>query len=292
VTGPTGCGKSTTARLMARLMLPDSGSLVFDGEGVDEFGGVSLQEYRRNLQMVFQDSFASLNPRLTMEDTISFGPREHGIGRQQARMRARALLERVGLQPAQFAARYPHELSGGQRQRVNIARALALEPRLLILDEAVAALDKSVQAQVLNLLQELKNEQGLTYIFISHDLHVVQYLCDRVMVMYLGQVVEVGPVEQIYSAARHPYTRALLSAVPSMDPTRRTSKPPISGDPPNPINPPSGCRFRDRCPHAESVCESTAPLLQGRGDSAHLAACHMALAGSGHSAAPLLEVHT
>lgn len=291
IVGESGCGKSTTARLIARLMLPDSGSLLFDGDGVDEFGGMSLQEYRRNLQMVFQDSFASLNPRMTMEDTISFGPREHGIGRQQARTRARDLLDRVGLRPAQFAQRYPHELSGGQRQRVNIARALALEPRLLILDEAVAALDKSVQAQVLNLLQELKTEQGLTYIFISHDLHVVQYLCDRVMVMYLGQVVEVGPVAQIYSAARHPYTRALLSAVPSMDPARRTSKPPLSGDPPNPINPPSGCRFRDRCPHAEAVCASATPLLHGQGNAAHLAACHMTMAGSGHSAASALEMH-
>ena len=289
IVGESGCGKSTTARLIARLMLPDSGTLLFDGEGVDEFGGLSLQQYRRNLQMVFQDSFASLNPRLTMEDTISFGPREHGLGRQQAQRRARALLDRVGLQPAQFAARYPHELSGGQRQRVNIARALALEPRLLILDEAVAALDKSVQAQVLNLLQELKQEQGLTYLFISHDLHVVQYLCDRVMVMYLGQVVEVGPVEQIFEAPRHPYTRALLSAVPSMDPARRTSKPPLSGDPPNPIDPPSGCRFRDRCPHAESVCASMMPSLQQLAEAAHHAACHMVIAGSGHSVAPASE---
>lgn len=292
IVGESGCGKSTTARLIAHLIQPDRGSLVFDGEGVAEFGGLSLQEYRRNLQMVFQDSFASLNPRMTMEDTISFGPRVHGLSAQQASARAHALLERVGLRPAQFAARYPHELSGGQRQRVNIARALALEPRLLILDEAVAALDKSVQAQVLNLLQELKNEQGLTYIFISHDLHVVQYLCDRVMVMYLGQIVEVGPVDQIYSAARHPYTKALLSAVPSMDPARRTSKPPLSGDPPNPINPPSGCRFRDRCPHAEKVCAESAPLLQGLAGSTHLAACHMSIAGSGHSAAPGLPEAT
>lgn len=288
IVGESGCGKSTTARLIARLMLPDAGSLVFDGEGVAEFGGVSLQEYRRSLQMVFQDSFASLNPRMTMEDTISFGPQVHGVSSAQARARAHALLERVGLQPAQFASRYPHELSGGQRQRVNIARALAVEPRLLILDEAVAALDKSVQAQVLNLLQELKAEQGLTYIFISHDLHVVQYLCDRVMVMYLGQVVEVGPVEQIYSAARHPYTQALLSAVPSMDPARRTVKPPLVGDPPNPINPPTGCRFRERCPRAESVCASTVPVLQVLNDAAHQVACHMAIPGSGHSAAAAL----
>jgi peptide/nickel transport system ATP-binding protein len=244
-----------------------------------------LQAYRRSLQMVFQDSFASLNPRMTVEDTICFGPRVHGMGSAQALARAHALLEQVGLRPAQFASRYPHELSGGQRQRVNIARALALEPRLLILDEAVAALDKSVQAQVLNLLQELKAEQRLTYIFISHDLHVVQYLCDRVMVMYLGQVVEVGPVEQIYAAARHPYTQALLSAVPSMDPARRTGKPPLAGDPPNPINPPMGCRFRDRCPHAERVCAGAAPALRPQADAAHQVACHMAVPGSGHSAA-------
>lgn len=285
IVGESGCGKSTTARLIARLVPPDRGHLLFDGEGVAEFGGLSLREYRRSLQMVFQDSFASLNPRMTIEDTIAFGPRVHGVGAPEARERAHALLERVGLKPAQFAARYPHELSGGQRQRINIARALAVEPRLLILDEAVAALDKSVQAQVLNLLQELKAERGLTYIFISHDLHVVQYLCDRVLVMYLGQVVELGPVEQIYSAARHPYTRALLSAVPSMDPARRTRQSPLAGDPPNPISPPSGCRFRDRCPHAEAVCADSVPVLQGLADMSHQVACHMAVAGSGHSAA-------
>ena len=293
IVGESGCGKSTTARLIAQLLTPDQGKLVFDGEGVGEFGGLSLPDYRRSLQMVFQDSFASLNPRMTVEDTISFGPRVHGLGAAQALARAHALLDRVGLQASQFASRYPHELSGGQRQRINIARALALQPRLLILDEAVAALDKSVQAQVLNLLQELKAEQGLTYLFISHDLHVVQYLCDRVMVMYLGQVVEIGPVDQIYSAACHPYTQALLSAVPSMDPGHRTALPPLAGDPPNPINPPAGCRFRDRCPHAEVVCGSTSPVLNmlkapdGSADASHQVACHMAAAGSGHSAAPL-----
>ena len=298
IVGESGCGKSTTARLIARLLTPDQGSLVFDGEGVAEFGGLSLPDYRRRLQMVFQDSFASLNPRMTVEDTISFGPRVHGLGPAQALARAHALLDRVGLQASQFASRYPHELSGGQRQRINIARALALQPRLLILDEAVAALDKSVQAQVLNLLQELKTEQGLTYLFISHDLHVVQYLCDRVMVMYLGQVVEIGPVEQIYSAARHPYTQALLSAVPSMDPARRTALPPLAGDPPNPINPPAGCRFRDRCPYAEAVCASLSPVLDplkapdGLADASHQVACHMATAGSGHSAAAQLPTAT
>ena len=298
IVGESGCGKSTTARLIARLLTPDQGSLVFDGEGVAEFGGLSLPDYRRGLQMVFQDSFASLNPRMTVEDTISFGPRVHGLSPAQALARAHALLDRVGLQASQFASRYPHELSGGQRQRINIARALALQPRLLILDEAVAALDKSVQAQVLNLLQELKAEQGLTYLFISHDLHVVQYLCDRVMVMYLGQVVEIGLVGQIYSAARHPYTQALLSAVPSMDPARRTSLPPLAGDPPNPINPPAGCRFRDRCPYAEAVCASLSPVLDllkapdGLADASHQVACHMATAGSGHSAAAQLPTAT
>jgi peptide/nickel transport system ATP-binding protein len=290
IVGESGCGKSTTARLLARLLTPDSGKLVFDGDGVGEFGGLGLSDYRRSLQMVFQDSFASLNPRMTIEDTIGFAPRVHGLSPNDAVARSHQLLERVGLLPAQFAARYPHELSGGQRQRINIARALALQPRLLVLDEAVAALDKSVQAQVLNLLQELKREQGLTYIFISHDLHVVQYLCDRVMVMYLGQVIEIGPVDQIYSAARHPYTQALLSAVPSMDPKRRTAKPPLNGDPPNPISPPSGCRFRDRCPQAEAVCATTVPALTAlqpaRDVHLHQVACHMTIAGSGHSAAP------
>ncbi|MES2400313.1 MAG: oligopeptide/dipeptide ABC transporter ATP-binding protein [Pseudomonadota bacterium] len=290
IVGESGCGKSTTARLIAKLMAPDSGSMIFDGEGVGEFGGLELKAFRRSLQMVFQDSFASLNPRLTIVETIAYGPRAHGLSREKANERARQLLARVGLEPDQFGSRYPHELSGGQRQRINIARALAFEPRLVILDEAVAALDKSVQAQVLNLLQELKAEHQLTYLFISHDLHVVHYICDDVMVMYLGQVVEIGPVEQIYGDAAHPYTRALLSAVPSMDPAKRTEKPPLVGDPPNPINPAPGCRFRERCPHAEAVCSERAPALVPVLPSAtttegHMVACHMNDSRSGHSAA-------
>jgi peptide/nickel transport system ATP-binding protein len=221
--------------------------------------------------------------------TIAFGPQVHGMGAHAAQRLARELLARVGMEPAQFGVRYPHELSGGQRQRVNIARALAFDPRLLILDEAVAALDKSVQAQVLNLLQELKAERQLTYLFISHDLHVVHYLSDQVMVMYLGQIVEIGPVQRIYGHAVHPYTQALLSAVPSMDPARRTMASPISGDPPNPIDPPAGCRFHDRCPQAQAVCKVQAPrLLPVSGDPAHQVACHLNDPHAGHAdAAPL-----
>ena len=273
VVGESGCGKSTTAKLIARLINADSGELVFDGLGVEQFGGLALKDFRRQLQMVFQDSHASLNPRMTVGEAVAYGPRVHGLSAAAARERAHALLDRVGLAPGLYAQRYPHELSGGQRQRVNIARALAFQPRLLILDEAVAALDKSVQAQVLNLLQELKAEHGLTYLFISHDLHVVHYIADRVLVMYLGQVVESGPVDALFKHARHPYTRALLSAVPTMDPARRTQQSPLQGDPPNPINPPSGCRFRDRCPMARQVCELRVPVM--REDShGHSAACH------------------
>jgi peptide/nickel transport system ATP-binding protein len=238
--------------------------------------------------MVFQDSYASLNPRLTMEDSIAFAPQVHGLSRAQAIERARDLLARVGLDPRRFAARYPHELSGGQRQRVNIARALALQSRLIILDEAVSALDKSVEAQVLNLLLDLKDEMGLTFIFISHDLNVVRYISDRVMVMYLGQVVEIGDSETLFNHPAHPYTQALLSSIPSMDPDHRTEQPPLAGDPPNPINPPSGCRFHPRCVHAQPVCAERAPLL-GAVSQGQLAACWMQVAGSGHTAAPQAE---
>ncbi len=287
IVGESGCGKSTTARLLMRLLDPDGGEMLFDGEtvgGNNNSGGVAMKEYRRQVQMVFQDSYASLNPRLPIEDSIGFAPKVHGISSGQARERAHELLAAVGLAPNQFARRYPHELSGGQRQRVNIARALALYPRLVVLDEPVSALDKSVEAQVLNLLMDLKEKFGLTYVFISHDLNVVQYISDRVMVMYLGLVVEQGPVDAIYDRPAHPYTRALLASRPSMDPDKRRTEPPLSGDPPNPVNPPSGCRFRTRCPFSEKVCETTPPLAADLGGG-HLAACHMALAGSGHSKA-------
>ena len=288
VVGESGCGKSTLARLLMLLQKRDAGELIFDGDPVDAPHGISPRDLRRNLQMVFQDSYASLNPRLPVEQSIAYAPGVHGMARGQARRVAREMLQRVGLRPELFGGRYPHELSGGQKQRVNIARALALSPRMLILDEAVSALDKSVEAQVLNLLQRLKRELELTYIFISHDLHVVQYISDRVMVMYLGQVVELGPVEAIYERPLHPYTAALLRCRLALDPAQRIEEPPLVGDPPNPIDPPSGCRFRTRCPYAEAVCERVMPALGADpGEAgAHVAACHMAHAGSGHSRAP------
>ena len=283
IVGESGCGKSTTARLVIGLIEPDAGSIVLDGEKLG--GDLTLRELRRRVQMVFQDSYASLNPRLTIEESIAFGPKVHGMADGAARALARELLGKVGLRPENFANRYPHEISGGQRQRVNIARALALSPRLVILDEAVSALDKSVEAQVLNLLIDLKDELELTYVFISHDLNVVRFISDRVIVMYLGEVVESGPVEALWSDARHPYTRALLSAMPSLDPDNRTKEAPIAGDPPNPINPPSGCRFHTRCQFAEAVCSATSPRPFATGNDRHTASCHMVDPASGHSKA-------
>jgi peptide/nickel transport system ATP-binding protein len=286
VVGESGCGKSTTARLLMHLIRPDAGSIVFDGDGVGAADGISVQDLRRQMQMVFQDSYSSLNPRLSMVDSIAYAPRMHGISGRAATERAEALLSQVGLSPAIFARRYPHELSGGQRQRVNIARALALEPRLVILDEAVSALDKSVEAQVLNLLAELKERLNLTYLFISHDLNVVEYISDRVLVMYLGRVVEAGPVEDIYGRPRHPYTRALLASKPTLDPDRRTVALPLAGDPPNPINPPSGCRFRTRCAYARAECAEVVPPLAPPLDAApdardHVVACILPEAQAG-----------
>ncbi|HET6606969.1 MAG TPA: ABC transporter ATP-binding protein, partial [Rhodopila sp.] len=279
IVGESGCGKSTTARLLMRLMTPDEGSVVFDGDPVGDRHGISVSEMRRQMQMVFQDSYSSLNPRMTMAESIAYAPRMHGVGRNEAFERAERLLNRVGLNPALHARRYPHEMSGGQRQRVNIARALALEPRMVILDEAVAALDKSVEAQVLNLLTDLKQSLNLTYLFISHDLNVVEYMSDRVMVMYLGRVVETGPVESIYRHPRHPYTRALFASKPTLDPDRRTQEMPLTGDPPNPISPPSGCRFRTRCAFAQAICAEKSPALAeplaGMPEPSHLVACHL-----------------
>lgn len=286
IVGESGCGKSTTARLLVDLLNRDSGVITLEGKAIGT--EISGKEFRRRVQMVFQDSFASLNPRMIIRDIIAFGPKVHGISAAEAEKLSYELMEHVGLEPSRFAGRYPHELSGGQRQRVNIARALALRPQVVVLDEPVSALDKSVEAQVLNLLTDLKKEFNLTYLFISHDLNVVRYISDRVMVMYLGQIVEIGPVDQVYDKPAHPYTRALLSAMPSMDPDNRTKVAPLAGDPPNPISPPSGCRFHTRCPFAENICSEKMPPLLMRGNARHLAACHIGVPNSGHSKADLV----
>jgi peptide/nickel transport system ATP-binding protein len=274
VVGESGCGKSTTARLVMQIIPPDHGEILFDGELVGS-SALDLRAFRRQAQMVFQDSYASLNPRLTVEDTVAFGPRVQGASARSSIATAHDLLHRVGLEPRRFAGRYPHEISGGQRQRVNIARALSLQPRLLILDEAVSALDKSIEAQVLNLLLDLKRDFGLTYMFITHDLNVVRFMSDRIMVMYLGRIAELGPADRIFATPRHPYTASLLSSMPSMDPEHRTEEAPLTGDPPNPIDPPSGCRFHPRCRMAVPLCAELEPAAFDVGKG-HLTACHLA----------------
>jgi peptide/nickel transport system ATP-binding protein len=270
----SGCGKSTLARVVLRLVAADAGSVRFDGEDLFAASASRLKRLRRDLQLVFQDPYASLNPRMTMRDAIAFNLVIHGTDRASARRRADDLLHDVGLDPRLFGGRYPHEVSGGQRQRVNIARALVLDPRLVVLDEPVSALDKSVQAQVLNLLHQLKAARQLTYVLISHDLNVIEYASDRVIVLYLGKIVEMGPAMVIAESPKHPYTQALFRSAPSMDPSQRLGAPPLSGDPPNPLDPPSGCRFRTRCPFATAQCAEAEPPLREI-SARHLAACHL-----------------
>ena len=274
VVGESGCGKSTLARLVLRLLDADAGQVRFRGEDLFATSETRLKRVRRDLQLVFQDPYASLNPRMTTRDAIAFNLLIHGTARAEARERADTILDDVGLDPALFGGRYPHELSGGQRQRVNIARALVLDPRLMVLDEPVSALDKSVQAQVLNLLQRVKGDRALTYLLISHDLNVIEYISDRVIVMYLGQVVETGPALEIAERPRHPYTQALFASAPTMDPSHRLEQPPITGDHPNPVDPPSGCRFRTRCAFAMARCAEESPRLLAFGPQ-HAVACHL-----------------
>ncbi len=278
IVGETGCGKSTTARLMMRLLDATAGEVRFDGRSITRLQGAALKAVRREMQMIFQDPYSSLNPRKSVGAIVGEPCAVHGLekGRARRKRRVQQLMDMVGLNPEHYN-RYPHEFSGGQRQRIGIARALALEPKLLIADEPVSALDVSIQAQVLNLLREMQRRFGLTVVFIAHDLSVVRYMCDRVAVMYLGKIVEIGPCEELYDRPRHPYTGALLSAVPIADPSApKRGLSLLSGDVPSPADPPSGCRFHTRCPKAGERCSVEEPPLRLEGD-ASLAACHYPL---------------
>ena len=274
--GESGCGKSTLGRLLLGLLPPTQGQAFFDGQDLAALSPWDLRALRRQMQMVFQDTAASLNPRLDILGILSEPLRIHQLcPRGDFPARCAALLDQVGL-PRDLLGRYPHELSGGQRQRVGIARALALSPRLVVCDEPVSALDVSVQAQVLNLLADLQAARGLTYVLISHDLGVVRHSADRVCVMFLGRVCEVGPTKDLFTAPRHPYTKFLLAAVPRPDPTcRGQGEDLLAGEIPSPVHPPSGCPFRTRCPYAQEICAQQVPPREGAGD--HQAACHFPL---------------
>lgn len=272
--GESGCGKSTLGRLILRLEEPTSGRIVFDGLDISSYNRSQMKQLRRRMQIIFQDPYSSLNPRRTVGSIIGEPLNVHGIGtRADRRRKVAELMEEVGLRP-EYLTRYPHEFSGGQRQRIGIARALALNPSLIVADEPVSALDVSIRSQVINLLEDLQDSHGLTYLFISHDLSVVEHISDRVAVMYLGKIVELGDKTSIYEDTLHPYTEALISAVPVPDPDAKRHRIILEGDVPSPIDPPSGCRFHPRCWLRIPICEKIEPALTDVGN-AHLAACHV-----------------
>jgi oligopeptide/dipeptide ABC transporter ATP-binding protein len=280
--GESGCGKSTLARMILRLLEPTDGEVLFEGENIFTHDRKRMLEVRRNMQIIFQDPYASLNPRMTVGNIIAEPLKLHGSNggedgrgrRADEKRRVQELLELVGLNPEHYN-RYPHEFSGGQRQRIGVARAIALNPKLIICDEPVSALDVSIQAQVVNLLQDLQRELDLTYIFVAHDLSVVRHICDRVAVMYLGNIVEVAGRDEIYNRPRHPYTNSLLSAIPLPDPRkeRERRRVVLKGDVPSPSNPPSGCTFHTRCPRARDYCAENVPSLESQDENSHLASC-------------------
>jgi oligopeptide/dipeptide ABC transporter ATP-binding protein len=274
VVGESGCGKSTLARCFVRLLEPTSGVLRYRGKDITHLNRKALDPMRREVQLVFQDPVASLNPRKRVGQIVGTPLRLHGVEGSKVEDRVRDLLERVGLNP-EHINRFPHEFSGGQRQRIGIARALAVEPRLIVLDEPVSALDVSIQAQVVNLLDDLQDDLGLSYVFIAHDLSVVRHVSDQIAVMYLGKLMELSPARELYTKPMHPYTEALLEAIPIPDPEEnsRRERNVLGGEPPNPINPPSGCRFHTRCPHATNICRTAEPPLAEYGNG-HVAACH------------------
>lgn len=274
IVGESGCGKSTTGKAILRLIEPTSGSIKFEDEEITSISGEAMRKLRKDMQMIFQDPYASLNPRHTVEKIISEPLLVHGIKSvEQRKQRVRELLEVVGLS-SYHVSRYPHQFSGGQRQRIGIARALANHPKLIICDEPVSALDVSVQSQILNLMVELRDEFQLTYIFISHDLSVVKHISDRIGVMYLGHMVELTEKDKLYENPKHPYTEALLSAIPSLDPDLKKERILLTGDVPNPANPPSGCVFHTRCPKVMNICKQVKPEIIETEDN-HFVACHL-----------------
>lgn len=274
--GESGCGKTTAGRAILRLLEPTAGEIRLRGVDVMALRGEPLRQLRRDMNIVFQDPFAALDPRMMIADTITEPLKAHGLmmARHDRIQRAQELLRTVGLR-SEFATRYPHEFSGGQRQRIGIARAIATDPQLLILDEPISALDISIRAQILNLLADLQETRGLSYLLIAHDLSVVRHTCDRVAVMYLGIIVEHGPSDRVFAFPKHPYTQALLESVPVADPSKRRARQPLEGDVPSPVAIPSGCRFRTRCPLAAEICAQEVPPLRLMGEG-HFAACHFA----------------